>query len=152
MCVRTFHPTSGYPRRHADAPMTPRYRLALAFAVLLGACSPSPSPSPSLGPDPSGPIPSTSPISPDAVRTHLEALEAIADANGGVRTVGTAGYEASVQYVAQELRDLGYAVETPEFEIACDRVGNVNARQVAAFADAAVALSLAIATGQLPIP
>jgi len=77
--------------------MTPRYRLALAFVVLLAACSPSPSASPSFGPDPSGPIPSTSPVSPDAVRTHLEALEAIADANGGIRTAGTAGYESSVQ-------------------------------------------------------
>lgn len=102
--------------------MTRSPRLALAFAVLLAACSARPTPWPSLAPIPSATIPATipqsSPVSADGVRTHLEALEAIADANGGIRTVGTGGYEASVQYVANELRDLGYAVETPEFEMA----------------------------------
>ncbi len=57
-------------------------------------------------------------IEPEEVQAHLEALAAIAAANGGVRTAGTAGYEASVAYVAGELRDLGYVVETPGFEMA----------------------------------
>jgi Zn-dependent M28 family amino/carboxypeptidase len=57
-------------------------------------------------------------IDAERIRADLEALEAIAVANGGVRTAGTAGYEASVQYVAGQLRDLGYAVQTPEFEMA----------------------------------
>jgi len=42
----------------------------------------------------------------------------IATDNGGLRTAGTAGYEASVQYVAEQLREMGYSVEVPEFEMA----------------------------------
>ncbi len=48
---------------------------------------------------------------------HLDALETIAGEHGGVRTVGTPGYEASVDYVAGQLRALGFEVETPEVEI-----------------------------------
>src|SRR5215210_3408325 len=43
------------------------------------------------------------------IRTHLVALQRIADANGGTRSTGTAGYDASVRYVADELRNAGYA-------------------------------------------
>lgn len=52
----------------------------------------------------------------DAARltAHLEALQAIADANDGVRAAGTAGYEASVEYAAEVLREIGFSVETPE--------------------------------------
>jgi len=98
--------------------MTRLPRLALTLVVLLAACSPATTASPSppvvrtASPQPS------IKIGADAVRAHLEALESIAEANGGVRTAGTPGYEASVQYVAARLRDLGYAVETPEFEMA----------------------------------
>jgi Zn-dependent M28 family amino/carboxypeptidase len=45
------------------------------------------------------------------MRTHLEALQRIADEHGGTRAVGTAGYRASVDYVAGLLRDAGYEVE-----------------------------------------
>ena len=48
---------------------------------------------------------------------HLEALMAIAEAHDGVRTVGTPGYEASVDYVAEALRGLGWRVETPSAPI-----------------------------------
>lgn len=48
------------------------------------------------------------------LEAHLEALLAIAQQHGGVRTVGTPGYEASVDYVAGELRDLGFEVATPD--------------------------------------
>lgn len=97
-------------------------RLAPAFVLVLAACLPTGSATPTLLPGKSGSIqPSiglSREIDPAAIRAHLEALQAIAEANDGVRTAGTAGYEASVDYVASELRDLGYAVETPEFEMA----------------------------------
>jgi len=104
-------------------PIRPIHRaagLAVAFALLLAACGPGPPPSPTLGPSGSasasaGPL---GRIDAERIRADLEALEGIAAANGGVRTAGTAGYEASVQYVAGRLRDLGYAVQTPEFEMA----------------------------------
>lgn len=53
-------------------------------------------------------------VDPERLHDHLEALMGIADANDGVRTVGTAGYEASVDYVAGALRELGWRVETPD--------------------------------------
>lgn len=48
--------------------------------------------------------------------THLRKFQEIADANGGNRGQGSAGYDASVDYVSQQLRDKGFDVETPEFE------------------------------------
>ena len=51
---------------------------------------------------------------PERLQQHLEALMTVAEANGGVRTVGSAGYEASVDYVAGQLAELGWRVDTPE--------------------------------------
>jgi aminopeptidase Y len=42
---------------------------------------------------------------------HLQAFQAIADANGGNRAAGTPGYDASRDYVASKLRRAGYKVE-----------------------------------------
>ncbi|MBT2225629.1 M28 family metallopeptidase [Nonomuraea sp. NEAU-A123] len=44
------------------------------------------------------------------VKKHLDALQAIADANGGTRAAGTPGYDASRDYVAGKLRKAGYKV------------------------------------------
>ncbi|NUO97274.1 MAG: M28 family peptidase [Nonomuraea sp.] len=44
------------------------------------------------------------------VRKHLEALQTIANANGGTRAAGTPGYDASRDYVAGKLRRAGYKV------------------------------------------
>ncbi len=49
------------------------------------------------------------------VREHQAAFQAIADANGGTRTSGTPGYEASVDYVVEKLQDAGYDVTLHEF-------------------------------------
>ena len=43
---------------------------------------------------------------------HLKKLQEIADANGGNRALGTPGYDASADYVAQTLRDKGFDVQT----------------------------------------
>ena len=51
---------------------------------------------------------------PDLI-VHLEALQAIADANDGNRATGSAGFEASVDYVASELVAAGYFVERVAF-------------------------------------
>jgi aminopeptidase Y len=47
-------------------------------------------------------------VTPDAVLEHLEALQAIADANGGTRASGLPGYRASVDYVVEQLEAAGY--------------------------------------------
>ncbi len=52
-----------------------------------------------------------------AMMDHLTALDQIAQANGGNRAVGSTGYEAAVDYVVAVLRDNGYDVQTPEFEV-----------------------------------
>ncbi|MFI0448299.1 M28 family metallopeptidase [Actinomadura sp. 6N118] len=44
------------------------------------------------------------------VKKHLDALQAIATANGGNRAAGTPGYNASRDYVAKKLRAAGYKV------------------------------------------
>jgi Zn-dependent M28 family amino/carboxypeptidase len=56
-------------------------------------------------------------VTGDAMMAHLQKLQEIADAHGGNRALGTPGYDASVDYVANTLRDKGFDVQTPEFEV-----------------------------------
>jgi len=56
-------------------------------------------------------------VTADAMMAHLKKLQEIADANDGNRALGTPGYDASVDYVANSLRDKGFDVQTPEFEV-----------------------------------
>ena len=51
----------------------------------------------------------------DGVLEHLDALQAIADENGGTRASGTPGFEASVDYVVERLEDAGYHPDVQEF-------------------------------------
>lgn len=53
-------------------------------------------------------------VSAGNIMTHLEALQAIADANGGNRAADSPGYEASLVYVEEKLEEAGYtAVRQP---------------------------------------
>jgi Zn-dependent M28 family amino/carboxypeptidase len=54
-------------------------------------------------------------VTADAMMAHLAKLQDIANANDGTRAVGTPGYEASVDYVVNTLRNSGFDVQTPEF-------------------------------------
>jgi Zn-dependent M28 family amino/carboxypeptidase len=54
-------------------------------------------------------------VSADGAAEHLDALQAIADANGGTRASATPGYDASADYVADLLDDAGYEVTRQEF-------------------------------------
>jgi len=56
-------------------------------------------------------------VSTDAVLAHLAKLQDIADANDGNRALGTPGYQASVDYIADALRSKGFDVQIPEFEL-----------------------------------
>jgi Zn-dependent M28 family amino/carboxypeptidase len=42
------------------------------------------------------------------MQDHMAALQAIADANGGTRASGTPGYDASLEYVKDQLEETGY--------------------------------------------
>jgi len=47
---------------------------------------------------------------------HLQALQDIAAASSGNRAAGAIGYDRSAQYVAERLKEAGYAVRFEEFE------------------------------------
>ena len=55
-------------------------------------------------------------VTADGMYVHLQKLADVASANGNTRADGTPGFDASVDYVAQTLRDKGFDVETPEFD------------------------------------
>jgi Peptidase family M28/PA domain len=98
-----------------------RWLLAAVLAVLVAGCG-------AEGPIPSDTSASTPPAAtaveplpafaadPERVAEHLAALQEIADENGGNRFSGTSGYEASVDYAADALSEIGFAVETPDVE------------------------------------
>lgn len=52
----------------------------------------------------------------EGVRLHQAAFQAIADANNGIRTSGTPGYDASVAYAEQVFRNAGYNVTVQPFQ------------------------------------
>ena len=54
-------------------------------------------------------------VDADGAVEHLEALQAIADENGGTRAAGLPGYEASVDYVVDTLEAAGWNVSIDEF-------------------------------------
>jgi Zn-dependent M28 family amino/carboxypeptidase len=54
-------------------------------------------------------------VDADGAMEHLEALQAIADDNGGNRAAGLPGYDASVDYVVETLEAAGWNVSIDEF-------------------------------------
>lgn len=56
-------------------------------------------------------------VTTEAMVGHLSELQTIADRHDGNRAVGTPGYDASVDYVAGVLRDSGFDVQLPEFQL-----------------------------------
>jgi Zn-dependent M28 family amino/carboxypeptidase len=67
-------------------------------------------------------------VTTDAMVTRLQKLQDIANANNGTRAVGTPGFEASVDYVADVLRTKGFDVQTPEFQARVFKSGTVELR------------------------
>lgn len=51
------------------------------------------------------------------VMEHQQAFADIAAANGGTRSAGTPGYDASADYVAQRMEAAGYVVTRQEFDV-----------------------------------
>ena len=90
--------------------------LVVLLALVVAGCgsvqlpSPSSSGSPAASPLPAG---NAVDISSEGVSEHLAALQQIAMEHDGVRTAGTPGYTASVDYVVGQLRSFGYSVTTP---------------------------------------
>ncbi len=55
-------------------------------------------------------------VTAQGIMRHEQALQRIADANGGTRASGTPGYRASVDYVVGQMRAAGYTSQLQEFE------------------------------------
>jgi aminopeptidase S len=55
-------------------------------------------------------------VSDASALKHLQALQRIADEHGGNRASGTAGYDASVDYVVGVLRRAGFKASTPAYD------------------------------------
>lgn len=90
--------------------MTQRRLAAILLGLTLAGCSAQPAPEPVDPHDLAGRV------TVDAMFGHLRKLQEIADDHDGNRAVNSPGYDASVDYVAQLLRDKGFDVQTPEFE------------------------------------
>ena len=91
----------------------------------LGGCRREPLPQPAPPPPPTGVSTAAADfaamlrqrVTADAMMAHLVKLQQIADASDGNRALATPGFDASVDYVAGALRDKGFDVQTPEFEV-----------------------------------
>lgn len=106
--------------RNSAPPVSNRTTLVLwltTLALVSGCSSPSSPPSES-GPTPAGA--SSIGVSVDRAVTHLQALQKIADENGGNRASGNPGYEASVDYAAGVLRRANLDVVTPTYELSAE--------------------------------
>jgi Zn-dependent M28 family amino/carboxypeptidase len=84
--------------------------IVLAVALLTSCSSNEPPPATDLPRD------VANKVTADGMYTHLRKLQEIADANRGSRADGTPGYDASVDYIVQVLKDKGFDVTTPEFD------------------------------------
>jgi len=54
-------------------------------------------------------------VTVSGILQHEQAFQSIANQNGGTRASGTAGYDASADYVVRKLRQAGYKVKSQEF-------------------------------------
>jgi aminopeptidase S len=74
----------------------------------------------------------TSRITDAGAFVHLRALQRIADQNGGNRASPSPGYALSVDYVVDVLREVGFDVSAPTYEISRDDDHRVALRNVVA--------------------
>ncbi|MFF2812593.1 M28 family metallopeptidase [Streptomyces sp. NPDC058000] len=78
-----------------------------AVAALLGTAAAAQATSPRTQAAPDIPV--------TAIKAHLDQLQSIADANGGNRAHGQAGYRASVDYIKGKLDAAGFTTAVQEF-------------------------------------
>ena len=91
-------------------------KLLAAGAALAIVASTALSPSALADPNNNTPRKLLAAVTAEGVMEHEQAFQAIADANGGTRASGTPGYDASAQYVFDQLAAAGYSPVFQEFE------------------------------------
>jgi aminopeptidase S len=98
----------------------------MACLVLTGCTSGSPRPPSDGGPTGDRALAErlASQVTVDGAVGHLRALQDIADRNGGNRSLGSPGYDQSVEYVADTLRRAGFRVETPTVAVSGEGDGD----------------------------
>jgi aminopeptidase S len=125
--------------------------LLLGVAALVGCASIS---APDQG---AAPAPSPGPfreqlveaVTADGSAVHVEALQRIADANGGNRASPGRGYDASVEYVTRVLREAGFDVTTPSVTMELDDGAEAEVRNVVAQTRTGSAASVVLAGAHL---
>lgn len=122
-----------------SASSTVRSRLRLALAViafvLVSGCGSTTTPQAPPGvPAADGPLARqlADEVSDTGAFAHLEALQKIADGNGGNRASPGPGYESSVDYVTGVLRAAGYDVSTPTYDASDEGGSGATVRNVIA--------------------
>ena len=55
-------------------------------------------------------------VTAESIMDHLKELQKAADNNNGNRAAGTAGYEATAEYIESELKDAGYDPQRQYFD------------------------------------
>ena len=106
------------PRRFQNHPRhrTRMWAAVVCAALVCGVAACSEEPRPPVRVDaPPDPSVVREVVAPSGLTRHLEALQAAADANGGNRADATGGYEASAEYVEEQLRAAGYQPRRQEF-------------------------------------
>ncbi|MGH3424558.1 MAG: M20/M25/M40 family metallo-hydrolase [Nocardioidaceae bacterium] len=88
---------------------------ALAIAAASGLVLTLGSTAPAVAKNPNNSAKMTKSVTVQAVHDHLEAFQSIADAHDGNRASGTPGYEASAEYVEQQLHAAGYETQRQPF-------------------------------------
>jgi Zn-dependent M28 family amino/carboxypeptidase len=123
--------------------------LALATLFSSGAATAAPAGDPT----PLDPTEFSTTVTSEAVLAHLKKFEAIADANGGNRAVGTTGYEASAAYVEGLLQEAGYTTQRQEFEFALQTIlaYNLSVNGIASLPPIGVPMRGTTGTGPTPI-
>jgi aminopeptidase S len=129
----------GAPLRHGM--VCGAYRGAVAVVLLTAALLTGCGTTGPLGPDASAPPPPVvgtfraqlvDAVTAEGALVHVDALQGIADANGGNRASPGPGYDASVDYVVGVLREAGLDVSTPSFVLRSDDGEEATVRNVVA--------------------
>jgi Zn-dependent M28 family amino/carboxypeptidase len=94
---------------------TRRSATIAASALIVGGLTVATVSAPALAAPPTDTTALTDAVTATGLETHLQALQDIADANGGTRAAGTSGYLASLEYVESTLQAAGYLTQRQAF-------------------------------------
>lgn len=103
---------------HRAVPRLAALALGTTAALGLVAAGPAAGAPPKPPADPGAQLASTlvDQVTIGGIFAHLAGFERLAQANGGIRTAGTRGFDQSADYVAERLHEAGYRVTRQSFQ------------------------------------